>query len=88
MGPSKSIIVIDKKYREGIAKFYDYHGYQVLDFLQIKPNGLAGERLLFVVSAEQSGDGAIRRVRLEPAQVGPDGVRIDYRPPYEFTKTS
>jgi len=88
LGPSKSIIVIDKKYREGIAKFYDYHGYQVLDFLQIKPNGLAGERLLFVVSAEQSGDGAIRRVRLEPAQVGPDGVRIDYRPPYEFTKTS
>ncbi len=88
LAPSKSIIVLDKKYREGIARFYDYNGYRVLDFLQIQPNGLAAERLLFVVSAEQSGDGAIRRVRLVPAQIGPNGVQIEYRTPYVFTKTS
>jgi len=88
LAPSKSIIVLDKKYREGIARFYDYNGYRGLDFLQIQPNGLAAESLLFVVSAEQSGDGAIRRVRLVPAQIGPNGVQIEYRTPYVFTKTS
>ncbi len=86
--PSKSIVVVEKKYREGIAKFYNYTGYQVLDFLQIQPNGLAGARLLFVVVADRSDAGEIRQIHLIPAHVGPAGVQIDYRPPHVFTKTS
>jgi hypothetical protein len=86
--PSKSIIVIEKKYRAGVSKFYNYSGYRVLDFLQIEPNGLAGARLVFVMEADRSDDGAIRQIRLIPAHIGPAGVQIDYRPPYVFTKTS
>jgi hypothetical protein len=88
LGPSKSVIVMERKYREGIAKLYDYNGYRVLDFLQIQSNGLAGERLVFVVSTEQSGDGTIKRLRLDPARIGPHGVQLGYRTPYVFTKTS
>jgi hypothetical protein len=86
--PSKSIIVLEKKYREGIAKFYNYAEYRVLDFLQIEPNGLAAARLIFVVEVDLSDDGAIRQLHLVPAHIGPTGVQFDYRPPYVFTKTS
>ena len=89
LSPSKSIIVLEKKYREGIAKFYNYAEYRVLDFLQIEPYGLAAARLIFVVEVvDLSDNGAIRQLHLFPAHISPTGVQIDYRPPYVFTKTS
>ncbi len=85
---SKSILVINGKYREGAARVYDYDGYQLLDFLQIQSNGLVGERLLFIISIDQSENGSINRLILRPAEIGPEGARIEYRTPYIFIKTS
>jgi len=85
---SKNILVLNGKYREGAARIYYYDGYQVLDFLQIQSNGLVGDRLLFIVSIDQSENGKINRLILRPAEIGADGVRMEYRTPYIFIKTS
>lgn len=88
LSPAKSILVLKGKYREGIARFYDYNGHQVLDFLQIQQNGLAGERYFYLISIEQSKDGSVEGLRLEPATIGVEGVSISYLSPYIFKKTS
>lgn len=88
LSPGRSILVIKGKYHEGIARFYNYKGYQVLDFLQIQQNGLAGERYFYLVSIVQSKDGSIESLRLEPATINVEGVSISYLSPYIFKKTS
>jgi hypothetical protein len=88
LNPAKSILIIKGKYREGIARLYEYDGRHVLDFLQIQPNGLAGERCFYSISIEQSEDGSVERLQLEPAAVSADGVSISYLSPYIFKKTS
>ncbi|HCX96876.1 MAG: pallilysin-related adhesin [Spirochaetia bacterium] len=88
LSPVKSILVIKGKYREGIARLYEYDGRQVLDFLQIQQNGLASERYFYLISIEQSKDGSVERLHLEPATMSADGVSISYLSPYIFKKTS
>ena len=88
LSQTKSVVLIDNHYREGIAKFFDYSGLQVMDFLQILPGGLSGERLIFVVTVEKLAGEKIERIRLDPAHIDSGGVQIDYRTPYFFTKTS
>ncbi len=83
-----SILVLDKKYFEGVSRLYQYGGNMVLDFQQVLPGGLTGARLIFIVSASREKDGSIGNLRLDSARIGPDGIQIDYRTPYFFTKTS
>lgn len=88
LSQTKSVVLIDNQYREGIAKFFDYGGLQVMDFLQIMPSGLSGKRLIFVVTVEKLTGEKIERIRLDSAHIDSGGVQIDYRTPYFFTKTS
>jgi len=86
--PSRAVLVLSKKYYEGIAKVYDYNGIQVLDFQQILANGLGGQRLLFTIRAEMAQDESIIRLSLIPSSIESTGVKIDYAAPYVFIKTS
>lgn len=87
-GQQKSILVLNKQYFEGVSRLYEYSGVTVLDFQQVLPSGLAGQRLIFSATVEREKDGSIGRLRLDPAQIGTNGVQIDYRTPYIFSKTS
>lgn len=86
--PSRTVLVLSKKYYEGIAKVYDYSDIPVLDFQQILANGLGGTRLLFAIRAETAQDESIIRLSLFPASIESTGVRIEYAEPYIFIKTS
>lgn len=87
-GEEKSVLVLNREYFEGVSRLYQYSGTAVLDFQQVLPSGLTGRRLTFVASVELNSDGSVRRLRLDPAHIGPDGIQIDYRAPSLFTKTS
>ncbi len=84
----KSILVLDKKFFEGVSRLYRYGENTVLDFQQVLPGGLTGTRLIFMVSVSREQDGGIGQLRLDSAHIGPDGIQIDYRTPYLFSKTS
>jgi|GEM_PF-350680 len=88
LGEDKSILVLNKKYFEGVSRLYRYGENTVLDFQQVLPGGMTGTRLVFTVNASRGRDGSIGQLRLDSAQIGPDGIQIDYRTPYIFTKTS
>ncbi len=88
LSEDKSILVLNKKYFEGVSRLFQYGENTVLDFQQVLPGGLTGARLIFTVSISRASDGSIAQLRLDSAQIELDGIHSDYRTPYLFTKTS